>query len=118
MLGLVGIEVLIALIVWHYLADFPLQGDFLSAAKNRHSTPYPDVPWQYAMLAHCLIHASGVWVITDSILLAVVEGAVHYVIDTYRCNRRYSFVTDQVLHLLCKWALFIMYMCAVIWSTY
>jgi hypothetical protein len=37
----------IGLIAGHALADYPLQGDFLSRAKNR-SAPIPGFPWWQA----------------------------------------------------------------------
>ena len=41
------------MVVGHVLADYPLQGDFLSRAKNRFS-PIVGVPWYnaYPVLTH------------------------------------------------------------------
>lgn len=49
----------IALLAGHALADYPLQGDFLSKAKNR-TAPIPGVPWQQALGAHVVIHGAFV----------------------------------------------------------
>jgi hypothetical protein len=54
---------LIALLTAHALADYPLQGDFLSKAKNR-MAPIPGVPWRQALGAHAFIHAGAVALIT------------------------------------------------------
>lgn len=39
------VVMLCLLVAGHAVADYPLQGDFLSAAKNHKKTPYPDVHW-------------------------------------------------------------------------
>jgi len=89
------------LAAWHALADYPLQGDFLSKAKNRLS-PIPGVPWFQAMGAHALIHAAGVGILTGSIWLAALEFVAHGVIDDMKCRGRIGFNADQFLHLTCK----------------
>ena len=94
------------MLVWHALADYPLQGDFLAKAKNR-MAPIPGVPWYQALTAHAAIHAGGVGVITGSAWLGVAEFAAHFLIDDAKCRGRIGFNTDQSLHLACKiaWAL-------------
>ena len=47
------------LLAVHYIADFPLQGDFLANAKN-HRKPIPGVPWYQALFAHAVIQGAGV----------------------------------------------------------
>jgi len=98
-------HVLALLIIAHALADYPLQGDFLSKAKNRRA-PIPGVPWYQAMAAHVVIQAGFVWIITGSAACAVAELVIHAVTDDAKCCNRISFNTDQAVHLLCKvaWA--------------
>ena len=99
-----------ALIVGHAFADFPLQGDFLSHGKNRHSTAIkladgrenPKNLWVYLMSAHCLIHAGFVLAITGMVVFALVEFVLHFLIDVLKCEGRTSFALDQWLHVLCK----------------
>tara|TARA_R110000850_G_scaffold66894_1_gene148439 strand:- start:1168 stop:1566 length:399 start_codon:yes stop_codon:yes gene_type:complete len=99
-----------ALAIGHSLADFPLQGDFLSRGKNRHVEPpkladgkgSPKDLWIYLMTAHCLIHAGFVWVITGCVVLALAELVIHWLIDALKCEGRTSFAVDQWLHLLTK----------------
>jgi hypothetical protein len=93
--------VLAALIFWHALADYPLQGDFLAKAKNRY-TPIAGIDWYVALFMHCAIHAGGVWFITGSLWLGVVELVLHYAIDDAKCTNVIDFKLDQVLHLVCK----------------
>lgn len=99
-----------ALAIGHALADFPLQGEFLSKGKNRHVPPPPladgdSTPkrlWIYLMSAHALIHAGFVWIITGSALLGFAEFVIHWIIDSLKCERWTGFETDQWLHLITK----------------
>lgn len=99
-----------ALVIGHAIADFPLQGDFLSRGKNRHVTPPqladgrdgPKSLWVYLMSVHCLIHAGFVWVITGYAVLALAEFILHWIIDHLKCDGRTTFEADQWLHILCK----------------
>lgn len=95
------LHVLAALVIAHALCDYPLQGDFLSKAKSP-AAPLPDVPWPWALGAHCAIQAGGVWIVTGSLVLAIAEFVAHWWIDVAKCWRRISFSTDQVLHLATK----------------
>lgn len=95
------LELLALMIVWHALADYPLQGDFLAKAKNR-TAHIPGVPWYQALGAHAAIHAGGVGVITGSVWLGLAEFAAHFLIDDAKCKGRIGFNTDQALHMVCK----------------
>ena len=99
------IHLLVLLVFGHMLADYPLQGDFLAKAKNRHN-PVPGVPWYWAMGAHTTIHAGFVFIITGSAALAVAELLIHWLVDDYKCAGWLSFDADQFIHLFCKagWA--------------
>ncbi len=95
------------LIAGHALADFVLQSDVMAAAKSRHgaihkrkSKHFP--PWQYWLGAHTLIHGGIVLLITESLLLGLIETCLHTVIDFLKCEGKLSFHQDQALHLLCK----------------
>lgn len=94
-------ESLFLLLVAHALADFPLQGDFLSKAKN-HLAPIPGVQWWQAMAAHCLIHAGAVWLILRSPTFAAMEFVAHFIIDHQKCAGRITFGGDQLLHIAYK----------------
>ena len=101
--------VFLALAIGHAIADFPLQGLFLSEAKNRHGdlsnyfkNEMPRGVWIHALTAHSLIHAGAVWLITGSVVLALIELVLHWVIDFAKCEGWTGFNTDQLLHYLCK----------------
>lgn len=103
-----ALEIFGLLVVGHALADYPLQGDFLSKAKNR-VNPIPGVPWYQAMGSHCVIHAGFVWLITGSALIGVFELMMHWIIDDRKCADTLTYNEDQILHLLCKvvWTLLV-----------
>ena len=89
------------LVFGHFLADYPLQGNFLATAKNLHD-PVEGVPWWQAMMAHSAIHAGFVGVITGSLVLAIVEYSFHYLIDIAKCDKLIGYNVDQFLHITCK----------------
>lgn len=95
------IETFVLLLMAHCLADYPLQGDFLSKAKNP-KAPIPGVPWYQAMGAHAMIQGGFVYIIMGSLLLGMLEVVAHFVIDCAKCQGRLSFNQDQALHVACK----------------
>ena len=108
-------EVFFLLAAGHALCDYPLQGDFLAKAKNRflmEQIEGHEDGWWKAMLAHCLIQALGVFLVTGSLAIALFEFILHWTIDYNKCAGRISSNMDQALHYFCKliWAV------AFIWS--
>lgn len=89
------------LLVGHAVADYPLQGDFLSKAKNFRN-PIPGFPWWIALSAHAMIHAGAVALVTDNYGLAFMEFIVHFMIDMLKCNGSTDVIDDQLLHVICK----------------
>lgn len=89
------------LAVFHLLADYPLQGDFMAKAKN-HTAPITGIPWLTVLFSHAAIHAGFVGLITGSWICAVIELFAHALIDYSKCNGEISFNIDQALHILCK----------------
>lgn len=90
-----------ALIAGHALADYPLQGPFLSEAKSP-VHPIPGVPWWQAMGAHAVIHGGAVGLITGVWWLGLCEAALHFLIDTDKCRGRFTYNQDQGMHIACK----------------
>ena len=91
----------IALIGGHALFDYPLQGDFLSKAKNR-AAPIPGVPFWQALTAHAAIHGAFVALLTGLWPLFFVEGAIHWITDDAKCRGKLTFNQDQAIHVVCK----------------
>lgn len=95
------IWMLFFLIVGHFLADYPLQGDFLATAKNR-NTELGKIFWRHALTAHAMIHAGFVAIITGSIFLGLAEALIHGYTDFLKCEGRISLNQDQAVHIGCK----------------
>jgi len=90
-----------AFVVVHALADFPIQGDYLARQKSRKSAD-SNSEWIVALLAHCIIQAGGVWLISGSLAIGCIELALHSLIDLVKGERKFSILIDQLLHLSCK----------------
>lgn len=95
---------ILPLILFHYLADFGLQNDFIAKFKAPKSAPF----WWHVMTGHCAIHALGVLVATGSHAMAVCEFVAHFSIDCLKCTGRLSFNQDQALHIVCKFVWFLL----------
>ena len=99
----------LALAIGHVLADFPLQGVFLSEVKNRHlqksqpvNTRSPKGALDSGHERHALIHCGLVWLITSSVILGPIEFVIHWIIDCAKCEGWIGFNTDQLLHYCSK----------------
>lgn len=99
------LELFLAMVVGHALADYPLQGDFLAKAKN-HTAPVGGVPFYHALGAHSAIHAGFVGAITGSVWLGLAEFILHCATDYAKRAGRINYNTDQAIHIGCKlvWA--------------
>lgn len=135
-------ELLVAMIMMHFLCDYPLQGDFIGKFKNRHAHLIDHffvknindpvyshlcdniikpgnppircnktekehyhqigVPWWHLMTAHAFIQGGGVYVLTGSVLLGLLETVFHFGIDVLKCENITNIDTDQALHIWCK----------------
>ncbi len=100
------------MLVGHALADYPLQGDWLSAAKNPTKSPVPgEVIWPGALACHAAIHAGAVQLATGSWALAGAEFVCHTAVDYAKCKGLLTYNADQALHVVCKvawWCLLMM----------
>lgn len=94
-------QMLFVLAVCHSLADYPLQGDFLSQGKNR-NTPLGKLFWPYALSSHALIHGGFVFAVTGSVTLGLLETVIHAGTDWLKCENKISMLTDQLIHYVCK----------------
>lgn len=98
-------DMLLLLVAAHFLADYPLQGEFIAKAKNR-ANPIPGVPFWHPLTAHAVIHGAAVGIITGSAFLGIAEAAIHWLTDDAKCRGRISYNIDQAIHIACKvmWA--------------
>lgn len=88
------------LICAHFLADYPLQGDFLAINKSRTGPNY--VPWWHALIAHSFIHGGFVAIITGVWWIGVLEVIVHAITDHAKCEKWIGINADQLIHIVCK----------------
>lgn len=99
----------------HFVADYPLQSDFIAKGKNRFrpvdpaSIPPGQTPmtvWPWVLTAHAATHGAAVYLILGSPALAMAELLSHWLIDYGKCANRYGIHLDQAAHLVCKllWA--------------
>jgi hypothetical protein len=103
------IWLLFIFLFFHFLADYPLQGDFLSKAKNRNSS-IGKVFWKHALFAHSFIHAGFVGIVTAlatgsqniGLIFAAVELIAHGFTDFLKCENKITLNTDQAIHFACK----------------
>lgn len=94
---------LVHMLIGHAIADYPLQGDWLSKAKNHRLDLVPDETiWPLALASHAAIHAGMVALVTGSWVLALCEFVAHLWIDWGKCEGIIGYNTDQILHILCK----------------
>lgn len=87
---------LLMLLAAHWVADYPLQGDFLAKAKQQGPLRV------YHLIAHSGIHGGAVALVTGSVWLGLIELALHTVIDQAKVSGKTSFAADQALHIGCK----------------
>lgn len=80
----------------HWLADYPLQGQFLSDAKVHGPLR------SYHLTAHAGIHGAAVALVTGSVWLGIAEWVAHTIIDELKVKGWTTFALDQVLHIACK----------------
>lgn len=101
------------LVVGHFLADYPLQTEFISAGKSPRANPQR-VPWYYVMAAHAILHGGFVSIVTAivighvyalfPVILGLLEALLHSFIDVLKCVGCTSVHLDQALHIACKLA--------------
>jgi hypothetical protein len=101
------IDILVMLLMGHYIFDWVLQKEFLSLAKNPDSG-MKEVPWYQAMTAHCYLHAGTVYLITHRFEFFIVEFVVHFITDYCKCKKYISMNTDQLIHICCKLLYFVL----------
>ena len=96
---------LIFLFAGHAVCDFPLQGQFLSDAKN-HRRPGAGEHRARALFAHSMIHCGMVCLVTGSVILGLAELTIHAATDYAKCDGRITSTQDQAIHYACKvaWA--------------
>ncbi|MDR3054167.1 MAG: DUF3307 domain-containing protein [Zoogloeaceae bacterium] len=87
-------EILLYLLIWHFVADIPLQPPIMSGGKRKAGFA------GFAMLGlHGLIHGIGTALILGSIWAGLAETLVHALVDWGKCRKFYGLLPDQCAHL-------------------
>ena len=100
------------LLAGHAFADFPMQNGPMATCKCRQANDpiQASVPWYYWLAAHSLVHGGVVSAIVKwcgysmdaAVLMGVLETFVHFLIDYCKCEKMFSILLDQFLHIVCK----------------
>jgi len=101
------IETLFLLLAGHALADFVLQPEAMGRGKNRNNIIHSDTQslfphWSYWMTGHAMIHGGIVFLVTDNVVLGLVEVLTHWAVDFLKCERFLSLHQDQAIHIALK----------------
>lgn len=103
------------LVFFHFLADFPLQGEFLARFKNPKDSLHDDNrfgegSWRWGLWGHAIIHGGLVYFATGMMSLGIAEAVAHAIIDKRKVENKLSFHQDQWLHIAFKalWAVIAM----------
>lgn len=111
------------LMVGHALADFPLQGEYLSQAKRHDSRYGQNGFWFFALTAHALIHAAMVGLAIRLVFpqlgnagtaVMALEFVWHWSTDLAKARGAIGMKTDQLFHFTAKgcWVILVYYMVA------
>lgn len=96
---------LFMLLMAHFLADYPLQGQYLSDAKNPNHPLGKDF-WALGLFSHGVIHGGFVALITGYWVLGLLEVIFHMSTDYLKCQGEITAVQDQWRHILHKFLWF------------
>ena len=104
---MIVLENLFMLLFGHALADFVLQPEAMGYGKNRNDKIHDKVNslfpvWWYWLTAHALVHGGVVYLISNSLLLGLLETILHWITDFAKCENWISVHQDQGIHIGCK----------------
>ncbi len=102
-----GAELLFQFLVVHAALDYMLQPDVMASAKCRRSRFHREgnenfPAWYYWLGAHSLCHGGGVYLVSGSLWMGLIETALHGLIDHLKCEHKTTLAQDQALHFACK----------------
>lgn len=107
------LALLLLLIAAHFVADYPLQSEFMALNKARKG-PLGAIFWENCLVAHAATHGAAVALAVSlmrpdlAIPLGIAETLAHGLIDFGKCegkfgsNPKRSLMIDQALHFGCK----------------
>jgi hypothetical protein len=114
------------LLAGHALVDFATQSDRMAVSKSRWTAPTEPgtAPWYFWLTAHAVLHGAAVGAVVrwfgydwyNAVGFALAETAAHWAIDFGKGDRLYGVHIDQVLHILCKIAWYLMLVYLATWT--
>lgn len=94
------------LLLAHAVTDFALQSKEMAVGKRGQGDVPPGVipvtVWPFWLVAHGAVNAAGVYLVTGSIVVSVMELCLHVVIDRAKTLNKTTVYEDQALHLASK----------------
>lgn len=87
-------KLLYELLIAHAVTDYALQGAWMAEQKQAAFSGN----WAIILLAHSIVNGGGVYVVTGSVALGVVETLLHFIIDLVGLGM----YCDQAVHLVTK----------------
>jgi hypothetical protein len=109
-------EILFLLLAGHALADFGLQTEFIARFKSHREKldigngKGADFIWVHVLISHSLLHGLAVFLILGNLWLALAETVAHTIIDFLKSEGLFGFHTDQLIHISCKFAWWIVWL--------
>jgi hypothetical protein len=97
-----ALNLLILLVLAHFVCDFALQSDRMAREKITGADVTLD--WRWWLTAHAATHGLAVALLTALPLLGLAETLLHAIIDWLKGRLRFSLLLDQALHLIAKLA--------------
>ena len=93
------IENIFILIISHFIGDYVLQSDFIAKTKCDNI---------YHLLVHCFLYCIPFLVVYGFGFNIIVLFITHVVIDSLKARyKEINYVTDQILHFIIIFALFL-----------
>ena len=94
------------LLLAHAVTDFAMQSKEMSAGKRGNGEVPPGVKsvvvWPFWLVAHAAVNATGVYLVTGSIICSMLELVFHTVLDRNKCLNNTTAYQDQLGHLSTK----------------
>jgi hypothetical protein len=90
-------KILFLLLCVHALTDFQFQNGAMWRSKRKEHDN-----WLYWLTAHALICGGGVYLVTQCLILSIVEVVCHWLIDFCKGEEWIDFHLDQTFHLVCR----------------
>jgi len=92
------------LLIAHAFTDFSLQSEMMNKYKAivTDEEKFVVANWIHWLLAHSLVNAGGVWLVTGNYIYGFIEFIVHFFVDLMKVKNVISPDVDQIIHIFTK----------------